>query len=203
MSIQQKINKFLFSRSIAFLISIFCCGMTYSQGKTVDLGLSVLWCESNYGATSVEDVGDHLSWHECDSKQDKNGCRMPNYQEIEELLTKCRWTYVRNFNDKNIDGYIVSSNVSGYEGNYIFLPCAGLYENGAFFPGGHYWSNSSEDDISDLIALPSTNNARPNYHLGIQLIGGFCTSTKEYQTILATTLTSRCTARIGQETTQL
>ena len=62
-----------------------------------------------------------------------DGWRMPTADELWELRTKCTWTIVQD--TLNIDrygymtikfhGYIITSNVPGYEGRSIFLPAAG------------------------------------------------------------------------------
>ena len=62
-----------------------------------------------------------------------DGWRMPTADELWELRTKCTWTKVQD--TLNIDrygymtikfhGYIITSNVPGYEGRSIFLPAAG------------------------------------------------------------------------------
>ena len=62
-----------------------------------------------------------------------DGWRMPTADELWELRTKCTWTIVQD--TLNIDrygymtikfhGYIITSNVPGYDGRSIFLPAAG------------------------------------------------------------------------------
>ncbi len=84
---------------------------------------------------------------------------MPTAKEMEELLTRCVWTWTTL---KGIKGY----KVKGPNGNSIFLPAAGFRHNGVTqFAGeyGRYWSSSlyqklpqaayylsftSEDDIN-------------------------------------------------------
>ena len=58
--------------------------------------------------------------------------RMPTADELWELKTKCTWKPVTTVIDSTefyverlLEGYIITSNVSGYEGNSIFLPAAG------------------------------------------------------------------------------
>ena len=68
---------------------------------------------------------------------------MPNYAEIDELLSHCTWTWTTQ-NGHN--GY----KVTGPNGNSIFLPAAGYrggtssFDVGSF---GGYWS--STPDMSD------------------------------------------------------
>ena len=58
--------------------------------------------------------------------------RMPTADELWELKTKCTWTPVTTvidstefFVERRLHGYVITSNVPGYEGNSIFLPAAG------------------------------------------------------------------------------
>lgn len=69
--------------------------------------------------------------------------RMPTYEEFEELRTKCTWTWTYTTN--NSAGYVVSSNVEGYKGKYIFIPAAGYSDNGNIWNSGskgYYWTSS-------------------------------------------------------------
>ncbi len=64
--------------------------------------------------------------------------RMPTYDELNELKTKCTWTWT------TLNG-VSCYNVEGPNGNSIFLPAAGyrdysgLYDAGS---DGYYWSSS-------------------------------------------------------------
>lgn len=68
--------------------------------------------------------------------------RMPTRAEQEELLNNCTWTWTT---ENGVNGYRVTSNMSGYTGKYIFLPAAGhryddnLRETGSV---GRYWTSS-------------------------------------------------------------
>ncbi len=67
--------------------------------------------------------------------------RMPTVEEWRELMTKCTWTWVKNYNGTGINGRLVTAT----NGNNIFLPAAGyrygssLYNAGSY---GSYWSSS-------------------------------------------------------------
>lgn len=64
--------------------------------------------------------------------------RMPTYDEISELNTKCTWTWKTQ---NGVNGYLVT----GPNGNSIFLPAAGCRDAGSLdFAGsyGYYWSSS-------------------------------------------------------------
>lgn len=153
----------------------------YAQTGVVDLGLSVKWCKTNFGASTCEEPGKYLSWPLCDSllKTSSDVYRMPTLQEIQELLTKCKWIFLKNFNNSKVDGYIITSEIEGYEGNYIFLPCAGFYDEHIFIVGGHYWSNTSSS-MTDYISLGNDTSSTLNCHLGLDLIENFSRATKEY-----------------------
>ena len=135
----------------------------------IDLGLSVKWATCNVGATLPEEYGDYFAWGETTTKETYKNCltynvsmndiagnaqydaatanlggswRMPTYNELYELGTKCTWTWTTL---NGVDGY----NVEGPSGASIFLPAAGyrfgsyLYNDGSF---GYYWSSTPEDN---------------------------------------------------------
>ena len=147
----------------------------------VDLGLSVKWATCNVGAESPEGYGDYFAWGEVKPKEDYswetykyeiednlikyNGSdgkivldveddaatvnwggnwRMPTTEEQQELFNNCTWTWTTQ---NGVNGY----NVTGPNGNSIFLPAAGCMDEGTLnFAGlgGAYWSSSL--DIDDL-----------------------------------------------------
>ena len=64
-----------------------------------------------------------------------NGWRMPTADELWELKNKCTWTSVQDtiesigiFTRVKFHGYLITSNVPGYEGRSIFLPAAGYID---------------------------------------------------------------------------
>jgi len=73
--------------------------------------------------------------------------RMPTDSENYELVTSCTWTWTTQ---NGVNGYLVTSNKSGYEGRSIFLPAAGyrygtsLYSAGSY---GIYLSSSLRSDF--------------------------------------------------------
>lgn len=76
--------------------------------------------------------------------------RMPTINELNELRTKCTWTWTTQ---NGVNGY----NVEGPNGASIFLPAAGyrlgssLYDAGS---DGYYWSSTSyESDSGNADAL--------------------------------------------------
>lgn len=137
----------------------------------VDLGLSVYWATFNVGGYSPEDYGDYFAWGETapktsytnanykisqnDSLNDISGntkydaasvlwetdyWRLPSEQELEELTNKCSWKWC---NYRGTKGY----EVTGPNGNSIFLPAAGFRDNSLNYLGstGCYWSGSHGD----------------------------------------------------------
>ena len=79
-----------------------------------------------------------------------DGWRMPTADELWELRTRCSWKGVRDTIKKEksgtlggteirLKGYIITSNVPGYEGRSIFLPATGFI--GEYFAGSNFVSN--------------------------------------------------------------
>ena len=71
--------------------------------------------------------------------------RMPTSEEWEELVDNCTWTWTDDYNSTGVAGYIVTSDVTGYTDNSIFLPAAGTREGedlAADAEIGYYWSSS-------------------------------------------------------------
>ena len=71
--------------------------------------------------------------------------RSPTDAEWTWLLENCSWTWTDDYNGSGVAGRIVTSNISGYEGNSIFLPAVGFRAGTSLnYPGviGCYWSSS-------------------------------------------------------------
>lgn len=69
--------------------------------------------------------------------------RMPTAKEMEELVTRCHWTWITL---NGVKGY----NVEGPNGNSIFLPAAGFRSNGVIKcvgEYGRYWANSAHQNL--------------------------------------------------------
>ena len=76
--------------------------------------------------------------------------RMPTHAEQEELLNYCTWEWTTV---NGVNGYKVTSKVSGYVGNSIFLPASGYrYRSSLYDVGsdGDYWSSELGTDGSDI-----------------------------------------------------
>lgn len=140
-----------------------------SSENAVDLGLSVLWSGANMGAASVEQYGDFYAWGETKTKSDYSrenytyyngdrgyslekgsillrdiafetfgkGWSIPSPADFVELQknTKVKWASV-----KGVDGWVVTSKVTGFEGVSIFFPAAG-------YKGGTNHNNAGEQGL--------------------------------------------------------
>ena len=130
----------------------------------VDLALpsGLKWATCNIGASKPEAYGSCFAWGETKPKYEYtqansvtygkdmddisgnaqydaaivnwgDGWRMPTKDDMQELLDNCIWEWIIY---KGIRGY----NVTGINGNSIFLPAAGY--KGASCNGGEYWSST-------------------------------------------------------------
>ena len=137
-----------------------------SDDRWVDLGLpsGILWAAYNVGATSPEEYGGYYSWgtfgrwDEIDEDDIYNynrgndisgseydvanilwgdGARIPTVTEMDELIENCTLTLADH---NNIKG----NKVTGPNGNSIFLPFAGYYEDEVEGHGfcAEFWSSS-------------------------------------------------------------
>lgn len=156
-----------------------------SETIAVDLGLSVKWSKMNMGADhpSVNFVGSYYAWGDTTDlgkwggidkywpqskpmpKQSISGTsidfahlrwggkwRIPTLDEWQELIDRCKWRF-RNAGD-GAAGYVVT----GPNGNSIFLPFAGLSDDGINMLNvgryGYYWT-----------ATPAGNGKRMAHHV--------------------------------------
>lgn len=116
---------------------------TYADGQT-----SGIWYDSNGNfigdnKTVLEPADDaaHINWG--------GSWRMPTYEELDELTTKCTWEWTTQ---NGVNGH----KFTGPNGNSIFLPAAGG-RNGSGLLGagsfGYYWSSSLNMGISPYACL--------------------------------------------------
>lgn len=128
-------------------LSISPKSIEFSKSEYVDLGLpsGTLWCTSNLGASSPEEVGDYYAWANIESANNYNhdrdyhnkemgesvkgtkydiamsinsDYRTPSYNEAMELVENCT---VRKYTYNDVSGVVVI----GPNGNYMFLPSSG------------------------------------------------------------------------------
>ena len=118
---------------------------TYKFGTSSSGPLSKYNTISSYGSIDNKTVLDP----EDDVAHVKLGgkWRMPTDAEWTELMAKCTWTWVTNYNGSGINGRLVKAT----NGNSIFLPAAG-YRLDAFLGNagshGYYWSSSLVTDYT-------------------------------------------------------
>ncbi len=134
----------------------------------VDLGLSVKWATCNVGARSPFYYADHFAWGETKTKPeywDWNSAtvdeenmpdiagnpkydaananwggtwRLPTKAEIDELISKCKCTWITLDN-------IPGCKVTGPNGNSIFLPAEGYHDDELLQDDGYvgyYWTST-------------------------------------------------------------
>ena len=142
--------------------------------KFINLGLSVLWAETNVGAEAATGFGNYYAWGETKPKTNyteesytkpetldathdaatanwETPCRMPTKDEFDELMNKCDWTW-----DDTNKGYKITSKTND---NSIFLPASGYHtDEGLQAQGtiGEYWS-SSDNGSTAVISYFSKN----------------------------------------------
>ena len=72
---------------------------------------------------------------------------MPTLQELNDLFSKCDWTWDSM---NGVNGYLVRGRGS-YASNSIFLPCAGFgHGTSLYYAGsiGYYWSSVPHSDYN-------------------------------------------------------
>lgn len=104
---------------------------------------------TKYNSTTLGAVTDFLT--ELEPEDDAatqnmgSNWRTPNLAEMNELIEKCIWTWVNNYQGSTHSGFIVKSTVKGYTDKSIFLPAAGYYTGknpGDINKGGMYWTST-------------------------------------------------------------
>ncbi len=113
----------------------------YLNQGYVDLGLpsNTLWKESNEG-------GDYKLFYGDETKA-KWGSNLPTNKQWRELINNCTWSWTRNSEG------IVGCTITGPNGNSIFLPAAGKYDDGEYkskHVSTYYWSSTIDKDNGRL-----------------------------------------------------
>ena len=157
----------------------------HNNHKYVDLG--VKWATCNVGASKPEEYGNYFAWGETKPKRSYyqsnysytnnpstlpmsadaarvnwgGSWRMPTKAELNELRTKCTWTWTTQ---NGVDGFLVKRN-----GSSIFLPAAGYYWDNTRYNVRDcciYWSSSIHpDDPNEAYYLNYTEHYK-NWVLG-------------------------------------
>lgn len=154
---------------------IKCSNLSNGNIEAVDLGLSVKWASCNIGAHKPEDYGNYFAFGEVTPKSpswknwnnpmtlklwgDNDAAhviwgkqwRMPTKADCEELLKECTWQLVNR-------GVIKGYEVTGPNGNSIFLPLTGRYGGDTQNYEARYRTSDAEmlngdsyDDYSTII----------------------------------------------------
>ena len=108
------------------------------------IGWTVGSGQGSYAVLAQKHDAAHVKWG--------GSWRMPTYNELIDLNSKCDWTWA-TMND--IGGYIVRGR-GDYASNCIFLPCAGAAcENGVVSRSwkGYYWSSVPYSDYDYAYGL--------------------------------------------------
>ena len=154
--------------SITISVSGEAAGPDSNSHAYVDLGNpSCYYATMNVGASSEGAWGSYFAWGETTTKSSYTSSnytassistdlsisqdaaraqwggawRMPTKAELQWLIDNCTWTWTTSGGN---NGYRVTSKISGYTSNSIFLPAAGLYDSSADYRGtnGYYWSST-------------------------------------------------------------
>ena len=106
----------------------------YSNYKWMKDGLLTKYCMS-------QDIGYVDGKSSLDMEDDAarvqlgNGWRMPTMAEFQELYEKCTWIWSELC---GVRGFMIISNVPGYEDRYIFLPSAGYNPQDGVMSDNYY-----------------------------------------------------------------
>ncbi len=134
--------------------------------EAVDLGLSVLWANINFGAAAISDPGWYIHWgatatypETTNSLDDASVSSLPITNDVARQYWGGTWRYpttaefqelVNNVTrtEETIDGMNgvrLTSTVAGYEDKSIFMPYGGWIYNGDFRSlgsMGYYWTSN-------------------------------------------------------------
>ena len=147
-------------------------GLTW-KNDYVEMAPGFNWAKMNVGATAPEGYGDYFAWGETspkDSYSESNydyllpfsdaatanwgeDWRTPTIAEWEALLNTNKYTWEWT-TENGVNGYRITSKVSGYVGNSIFLPAdhdsSGIYWSSTISGSDTFWANSFYYTASDL-----------------------------------------------------
>ncbi|MBO7069383.1 MAG: hypothetical protein J6W52_12050 [Bacteroidaceae bacterium] len=154
---------------------------TIARQEMVDLGLSVLWANCNWGAATPKDKGEYVAWGETFPKAAYTGANyhqagysqlntkamlgklnwtLPTAAEVQELINKCTWA-------REAEGY----RVTGPNGNSIFLPYTGFREGSSlsYADAGFYWTADSVQALRlDSDGTPAVKEATGYFGMAIR-----------------------------------
>lgn len=125
----------------------------------------------NFDDNEIIYIGSNISGTQYDVAHQKWGdsWRMPTYDEIEELINDCSWTWITY---KGVNG----QKVTGPNGNSIFLPAAGGRDGTSFDDKdscGFYWSGTlCEDDRQSAYFIEFCSES-PGYDIPTACYSGY------------------------------
>lgn len=138
--------------------------------KWIKDGLLTKYCTNEYlgevdGKSSLDIVDDAAH------TQLGSGWRLPTMAEFQELYDKCTWIWSEL---NGIRGFMIISNVPGYENRYIFLPAAGYIPQDEVMSDNYfcyYWmseidmeDNTASARIWKASAMNAGHGASPRYY---------------------------------------
>ena len=115
---------------------------TYDYNNSLTSGLSISQLQSQ---GYIDSEGNLTSQYDAATANWGGDWRMPTYDELNELITKCTWEWI---NENGVKGY----SVTGPNGNNIFLPAAGYREGSSLYYAGSfgfYWSSTPNEYYDD------------------------------------------------------
>lgn len=187
-------------KKILFLLVAVILSPPAKAQEYVDLGLSVNWATHNIDATTPEEEGSAfvagtvqkyypgisardvtIYDHNIDYSGNPNYdaatqlwgdmWRTPTYNEWNELITRCVWTWCSfvSTNGIKVKGY----EITGPNGNKIFLPCRTDYK-GKYLKGGGYMCSTPVSESRKMSVFFFTNKKRhmcEHQYFGYTLFG--------------------------------
>ena len=138
---------------------------TYTLCKGSETTLTKYCTSSDLGTVDdktvldPEDDAAHVNWG--------GTWRMPTYDELDELKTKCTWVWT-------VQNGVSGRKVTGPNGNSIFLPASGYrYDSWLDYAGsyGYYWSSSLYTSSPNYAWYVSFNSSYFNWYNGYRYFG--------------------------------
>ena len=140
----------------------YCKGDLIEIGGIPDTTLTKYCTESNNGYNNFEDDKTVL-----DPEDDAatvnwgDAWRMPTYEEMEELKTKCTWQFTTQ---NGVDGFKITSTIEGYTDKSIFLPAARMIMGTTLYQGAGisaaYWTSSLDEGMANYFAYALFANSK-------------------------------------------
>lgn len=120
--------------------------------KWIKDGLLTKYC-TNHNLGDVDGKSSLDMEDDAASVQLGTGWRMPTMSEFQELYEKCTWIWSELC---GVRGFMIISNVPGYENRYIFLPAAGYNPQDGVMSDNYYcyyWMSETDKEDNTPSAL--------------------------------------------------